>query len=98
MNVRGRNVRVAGECANPEMLNYISCPLSCTKYQPTSIEAAVCVARQVAEEHERRAKALYNQIEFLEKTDKEYREAIETGAVFDYRGGTFIIPPPAEQK
>jgi len=94
----GRKVRVAGECANPTALNYISCPMWCPKYEPTNIEAAIFVAQQVAKEHERRAAALYRQIEFLEKTDMGYREAVGTGAVFDYRGGTFIIPLPSEQK
>jgi len=70
----------------------------CPKYEPTSIEAATYVARQVAKEHERRAVALYRQIEFLKQTNKGYREVIKTGAVFDYRGGTFIIPPPPEPK
>ena len=96
VKVRGEDQRVAGECANPTMLHYISCPLWCPKYQPTSIEAAIYVAKQIASEHEQRAAALYRQIESLERCDKGYREAVEKGCVFDFRGETFAIPPTAK--
>lgn len=84
-------IRVAGECANPRMLNNISCPKWCEKYEPMSIEAAIFVAEQVAKEHERRVLMLHKQIEYLRATDLLYREAIKTGGVFEYKEGKFII-------
>lgn len=94
LKIDGRRVRVAGECANPTMLNDISCPMWCTKYEPTSIEAHIYVAEQVALEHERRAEALRRQIEFLRQTDKGYREVIRTGGVFGYRDSQFVVTDP----
>jgi len=98
LTIGGRKIRVDGECANPTKLSYISCPKWCTKYEPTSIESLVYLTRQVAKEHERRATALHHQIEILERTDKTYREVIETGDAFNYRDGKFVIPAPTEQK
>lgn len=83
--------RVAGECANPTMLNHISCPMWCPKYEPTSIEAHIYVAKRVIEEHEHRAKELRMQIEFLRQSDTGYREVIRTGGVFEYRNGKFVV-------
>lgn len=87
----GKKRRVAGECADPIMLNDISCHTWCTKYEPMSIEAAIFVAEQVAKEHERRAQVLRSQVEYLKATDLQYREAIKTGGVFEYKEGKFVI-------
>lgn len=88
---KGRKIRVAGECAAPRNLNYITCHQWCTKYEPRSIDASIFVAEQVAKEHERRAKILRSQIEYLKQTDLNYREAIKTGGVFEYKNGKFVI-------
>ncbi len=87
----GKKRRVAGECADSIMLNHISCTKWCTKYEPMSIDAAIFVAEQVAKEHERRAQVLRRQIEYLKTTDLLYREAIETGGIFEYDKGKFVI-------
>ncbi len=65
----------------------------CPKYQPTSIEAAIHVAKQIASEHERRAAVLSRQIESLELADKGYREAVTKGCVCECREETFTPPP-----
>lgn len=87
----GKKIRVAGECDAPRMLNDISCPKWCTKYEPISIEAAIFVAEQVIQEHERRAQVLQKQVEYLKTTDLLYREAVKTGGVFEYEKGKFVI-------
>jgi len=88
---KGKRIRVAGECAAPRSLNYITCYKWCTRYEPTSIDATVFVAEQVIAEHERRAKMLRSQIEYLKQTDLDYRQAIKTGGVFEYKNGKFVI-------
>ena len=90
----GKKIRVAGECAAPRMINHISCYLWCTKYEPISIEAAIFVAEQVIQEHERRAQVLCRHVEYLKTTDLLYREAIKTGGVFEYKEGKFVIMRP----
>ncbi|MFZ2303573.1 MAG: hypothetical protein WAV98_02150 [Minisyncoccia bacterium] len=90
----GKKIRVAGECAAPENLKHIFCYKWCTKYEPMSIESAIFVAEQVAKEHERRAQVLRRQIEYLETTDMQYREAIKTGGEFEYKNGKFVISTP----
>lgn len=82
---------IAGTCANKRMLDSIACPRWCEMYEPTSVEAAVFVAEQVACEHDRRASELRRQIQFLQETDLQYREAIKTGGVFRYRDGQYVV-------
>lgn len=91
--INGTKQRIAGECANPTFLNYISCPMWCTKYQPTNIEAAVFIAMEVAKEHERRAAVLYRHIESFKDADKKYREAIHEGCVFNSDDEKFKVLP-----
>lgn len=86
-----KKARVAGECADPLSLNDISCPKWCTKYRPMSIEAAIFVAEQVIQEHERRVQVLQRQVEYLKTTNLSYREAVKTGGVFEYEKGRFVI-------
>lgn len=93
-----REIQPAGECANPSMLSYISCPKSCIKYKPTNIEASIYIAERVAEEHERRAKVLRYQVQFLKTTDLQYREAIKIGGMFIYENGKFIIRLPSKEE
>ncbi|MBI5400600.1 MAG: hypothetical protein HZB12_00575 [Candidatus Yonathbacteria bacterium] len=87
----GKKIRVAGECANPRDLNHIYCYMWCTKYEPMSIDAAIFVAEQVIQEHERRVQVLRRHIEYLKTTNLLYREAIKTGGVFEYKEGKFVI-------
>lgn len=87
----GKKIRVAGECGNPKMLTDISCDKWCQEYEPTSIDAAIFVAEQVAQEHERRAQVLRRQIDYLKTTDLQYRDAIKTGGIFEYKDGKFVI-------
>ena len=89
--------RVAGECANPIMLNYISCPMHCTRYEPTTIEGLVWLSEHVAEEHRRRAELLQNQAEFLRQTAMTYEEVIASGKVFSHRGGRFQLADPGDE-
>lgn len=90
----GKKIRVAGECGAPRSLNDISCPKWCTKYEPMIIDAAIFVAEQVIQEHERRVQVLRRQVEYLKTTDLLYREAVETGGVFEYEKGKFVIRKP----
>ncbi|MFA5997523.1 MAG: hypothetical protein WC791_03485 [Candidatus Paceibacterota bacterium] len=89
-----KKVRVAGDCGNPTGLSDIYCPKWCEKYEPINTTAAIFVAEQVIEEHERRAKMLRAQIERLKQIDLQYREVIKTGGIFEYKDGKFIISTP----
>lgn len=89
-----KKIRVAGECADPLSLNHISCPKWCTKYEPINTKAAIFVAEQIVQEHERRAQVLRRQIEYLKTTDLLYSEAVKTGCVFEYKNGKFVIQHP----
>jgi hypothetical protein len=87
----GNKMQVAGECGNPSMLTYLSCPKWCDKYEPASMEAYIFVANAVMVEHERRANALKHHIASLQVTDMNYRQAVRTGGIFLYKGGKMNI-------
>lgn len=73
----GHRVRVAGECANPTMLNYISCWRWCPMYEPTTVEGQVFLMKQTAEEHEVRASTLRSQIIHLQQSEAEFEQSIK---------------------
>lgn len=87
----GNKCRVAGDCVNPQMLNYISCPDWCPNYQPTTIEGLIYLSDQARNEHIRRAESLSRQTDFLKQTELSYEEAIKTGKIIEYVDGRFIM-------
>jgi len=84
-----RRARVAGDCKNPPMLNYISCHMWCLDYEPTSVEALTYLEEAVAQEHMRRAEELRGQAELLKTSQLGYEEVIAEGKVWRYEGGRF---------
>jgi len=89
-NASGHRQRVAGDCKNPNMLNYISCPMWCPDYEPTTIEGMIYLMETTAAEHDRRAATLRSQIEFLKHSEQTFEEAIKGGKIADYRDGEFV--------
>jgi hypothetical protein len=83
--------RLAGECANPDNLHYISCPKSCEVYVPTNLEAFTFLAEAVAAEHIRRAELLRKKVAELNKNEAAYREAVRIGALPEYKEGKFTL-------
>jgi len=70
-----RQKRIAGECANPLRLNYISCPKFCTKYTPIGTEPVIYVLEKTIGELERRIATLRAEIDTVRSADKQYRES-----------------------
>lgn len=90
----GERKRVAGDCANPTGLNYISCPTWCPFYQPTTIEGLIHMAESTAAVHEQRVRQLRDQVETLRATEEGYEAAIASGKVWRYESGKFVVTAP----
>lgn len=82
----------AGDCANPQMLSYISCPAHCTKYEPSNLEAYTFLVEAVIREHERRIGLLRQGLARLQSADDFHRLAVSTGVTPVYKDGRFVIP------
>ena len=73
----GSRQRVAGECANPTMLHFISCPQWCPSYTPATVAGRTWLMEQAAEEHEARAGVLRRQVIHLRESEVQYQESIK---------------------
>lgn len=80
-NPKAQKREHAGICKNPEHLNYISCPLNCPDYEPTTIEGICWLLTQMAKIHEEKAMAARETIEKLKRQELKYEEAIRICAV-----------------
>jgi hypothetical protein len=76
MTPHGRE-RVAGDCANPVALNYISCPKICLEYQPTTVAGQTFLMEHAATEHEERAAMLRKRIVRLRQAEEQYETSIK---------------------
>lgn len=92
MNQHGHRIRVAGECANPTALSYISCPMWCPCYTPTTIEGLTFLIQSDIKEHQARIGELRRFLEFCRQSEAGFKEAIAVGGhfVFPKQGGVEV--------
>ncbi len=83
---------VAGECAAPEKLNHISCPMHCTRYEPGNLEAHAFLVEAVIQEYARRIDLLRQGLAALRSADDFHRLTVSTGVTPVYKDGRFVIP------
>lgn len=88
---RGYKQRVAGDCASPNDLNYITCPHYCLHYKPIAFDGLYWLANRTIEEHRRRIDQLERSIEFWRSTTKAYEDVCRTGGFLRYEKGRFVL-------
>jgi len=87
---------IPGTCAAPNALNDISCPMWCTKYQPTTVEGMTALLQQTIDMHQDRIRQLQGMKRKVKHDAEQFTLMARSGLILtnDNKTGEYVLTYP----